>query len=262
MLFDTHTHYDDPRYDKDRHEVIMNAHKAGVDLLLNASSDIESGTYGINIAKKYSFMYAAIGVHPHVADSFNEESEQKIRTLALDTKVIAIGETGLDYHYDNSPRNRQKDCFARQINIAKELKLPLIVHSRDATADTLDIIRAEKAWEAGGVIHCYGGSYETAVILADMGFFFSFGGVLTFKKAERPREVARRLPFDRILIETDCPYITPEPFRGKRNDSSLIVYIAEALAAIKNVTPEEAGEITKANGMRLFGIKQKYNAPI
>ncbi|HBQ64269.1 MAG TPA: hydrolase TatD [Clostridiales bacterium] len=255
MLFDTHTHYDDPRYDADRDEIIRNAHARGVGLMLNASSELKSGIEGIRIAREYPFMVAAIGVHPHYAGSYSPDAEKEIRRRARDPKVVAVGETGLDYYYENSPKQAQKDCFASQIALARELKLPLVIHSREAARDTLDILRSENAQEAGGVLHCYGGSVETAALLLKMGFYFSFGGVLTFKNARQAKEVAAWLPLDRILVETDCPYLSPEPYRGQRNDSSLLIHVVKALAAIRGITVEEAEEATCRNGLELFQIR-------
>ncbi|MCX7880872.1 MAG: TatD family hydrolase, partial [Ignavibacteria bacterium] len=211
-------------FNDDRSEVIMNAYNNGVKLIVNAASDVESSHTSIELAKKFDFIYAAVGVHPHEAEGFDDDTATIIERLSAENKVVAIGEIGLDYYYDNSPRERQKACFTRQIDIARNINMPIIVHDRDAHEDTLNIIKSENAKMIGGVLHCYTGSVEMAKELLKHNFYISVGGALTFKNARKTVEVVNYIPIDRLLIETDCPYLTPEPFRGKRNDSSYIKY--------------------------------------
>jgi len=254
ILFDTHAHYDDSKFDDDRDEVIMNAYRSGVGLIINAASDVETARFSINLAKTYDFIYAAVGVHPHEAESFDEKTAEIIEKLASEEKVVAIGEIGLDYYYDNSPRELQKKCFARQINIARDVKMPVIIHDRDAHEDTLNIIKRENAKEVGGVMHCFSGSVEMANELLKNNFYISVGGTLTFKNARRAVEVVKHIPLERLLIETDCPYLAPEPFRGRRNDSSYIKYVAQKVAEIKDISYESVVDQTMKNGCALFGI--------
>jgi TatD DNase family protein len=208
------------------------------------------------MAEKYDFVYAAVGIHPHDAINAGEDSIARLAELAmLSPKVVAIGEIGLDYFYDNSPRDVQKTRFARQINLARELKKPVIVHDRDAHEDTMRILISEKARETGGVLHCYTGSVEMAREVLKNNFYISFGGAITFKNAKRAIEVVRYVPDDRLLIETDCPYLTPEPYRGKRNESGYVRLVAEKIAEIKNIGLDAVVEKTAENAKRLFNIQ-------
>lgn len=254
MLFDTHAHYDDEKFNVDRYDVIQEAHKSGVKLILNASTNIASCIESISFTQEFDFVYAAIGIHPHNASDSNDNTLVTLADFAKNPKVVAIGEIGLDYYYDYCPREIQKYWFAKQIYLAKKLKLPIIVHNRDAHEDTLDIIQTEDAASVGGVFHCYSGSVEMAKILLNNNFYISIGGPVTFRNANKILEVVRFIPNDRILIETDCPYLTPEPHRGKRNDSSYIKLVAEKIAEIKGVSLEEIANITTENAKRLFRI--------
>ncbi len=255
MLFDTHAHYDDERFSNDRDEVIERAHKSGVKYILNASYDLKSSSESISLSDKYDFIYAAVGIHPHEVGSVDDSVISILEDYALNnSKVVAIGEIGLDYYYDNSPRELQKYWFARQIRLARKLGLPIIVHNRDAHEDTLNIVREEKAGEVGGVFHCYSGSVEMAKELIKNNFYIAIGGVVTFKNARKVVEVAAFVPDDRLLIETDCPYMTPEPFRGKRNESSYVRLVAEKIAQIRGVSAEYIAQITTENAKRLFNI--------
>ncbi len=255
MLFDTHAHYNDQRFEEDRHEIIRNAHEEGVSYILNASSDIPSISFSVSLSQEYDFVYAAVGVHPHNAAEIDESLLETLKEYAKMPKTVAIGEIGLDYYYDNSPREIQKYWFARQIGLAKSLNLPIIVHDRDAHEDVMNIIKAEDAKAVGGVMHCFSGSVEMARDLLDMNFYISIGGPVTFKNAKKAIEAVKYVPMDRLLIETDSPYLTPEPFRGKRNYSGYVGLVAEKIAGIKGVTFEEIAEITTNNAKRLFGIK-------
>lgn len=254
MLFDTHAHYDDDKFNEDRHDVIMRAHESGVAYILNAASNMASAAESITLADTYAFMYAAVGVHPHNVDEMNEETISSIAKMALKPRVVAIGEIGLDYYYDTQPRDIQKYWFSRQIDLARELKLPVIVHDRDAHEDALNIIKAHDAKAVGGVFHCFTGSVEMAKDLINNNFYISIGGPVTFKNARKTIEVVKCIPDDRLLIETDCPYLTPEPHRGKRNDSGYVRLIAEKIAEIKGIAFEKVAEITTKNAKVLFNI--------
>lgn len=254
MLFDSHAHYDDEKYTKDRYEVIGRAHEQGVSYILNASSDIASSVESISLSQELDYVYAAVGVHPHNVGEINDNTITTLADFAENKKVVAIGEIGLDYYYDNYPREAQKYWFARQINLAKNVKLPIIVHSRDAHEEVLNIIKNERASEVGGVFHCFAGSVEMAKILLNHNFYISIGGVVTFKNAKTILDVAAYVPNDRLLIETDCPYLTPEPHRGKRNDSGYLYLVAEKIAEIKGLSFQEVAQMTTENGKRLFNI--------
>ena len=255
MLFDIHAHYDDERFDQDRYVIIEKAHyDEGVTYIINAASDFDSIEKSIEFSKKYSFVFAAIGIHPHNAKEtiFNELA--KIYNYADSDKIVAIGEIGLDYYYEFSPKEMQIKTFVQQIGIAKELKLPIVIHNRDSHEDMLKIIKQENAKEIGGVFHCFSGSVEMAKELLKNNFYISVGGPVTFKNARKVVEVVKYVPEDRLLVETDCPYLTPEPFRGKRNYSGYLKYIVAKVAEIKGLTFDEASMITTKNAIQLFGI--------
>ncbi|AEV70455.1 TatD family hydrolase [Acetivibrio clariflavus] len=254
MLFDTHAHYDDDKFAEDRYEVIEKAHESGVSYIINAATDVKSCEDSLAFAHRYEYVYAAVGIHPHEVGDADDNALDKIAQLAKDSKVVAIGEIGLDYYYDFAPRELQKHWFAQQINLAKELKLPVIVHDREAHQDSLEIIKQQKANEVGGVFHCYSGSLEMAKELLNNNFYISVGGSLTFKNAKKLVEVVRWIPLDKLLIETDCPYLTPEPHRGKRNDSSYVRFVAEKVAEIKQISFETVADVTLNNAKKLFNI--------
>lgn len=255
MFFDSHAHYDDKRFSKDRYKIIENAHKAGVEYIMNVGADLKTSADSIALAEKYPFVYAAVGVHPHDVKNLEEEDIEKLYGLANQDKVMAFGEIGLDYFYDKSERELQKEWFIEQMELAKELELPIIVHSRDAAKDTFDILRDYKGNMFGGVIHCFGGSAEQAKEYVKDGYYLGIGGVVTFKNAKKTVEVVREIPMDHLVIETDCPYLAPEPYRGKRNDSTYLKYIAETIAEIKNISAEEVARITTENAKKLYGIE-------
>ncbi|MDF2522659.1 MAG: hydrolase, TatD family [Clostridiales bacterium] len=254
MFFDTHAHYDDARFNEDRTETIINAHKNGVRYILNASSDMASVIESINLSQEFEFVYSAVGIHPHEVTNLNTSILSALYDFASSRKVVAIGEIGLDYFYDNSPRELQKHWFAEQIIMAKELKLPIIVHDRDAHEDCMKIIKKENAAQAGGVFHCFSGSLEMAQELIKNNFHISIGGSITFKNARKLPEVVKNIPLDKLLIETDCPYLTPEPYRGKRNDSSYIKLVVEKIAEIRDISVDEVAEATMNNSKNLFRI--------
>jgi len=256
VIFDTHAHYDDERFDEDRFELLEELHKSGIKYILNAASDIESTKMGIMLAEKYDFVYTAAGIHPHNAKAANQNTMRELENLINSCKkVVAVGEIGLDYHYDFSPREVQKECFITQINLAKKLNLPIIIHNRESHKDVMDIIKAEDAKAVGGVFHCYSGSVEMAREVLKNNFYISFSGVVTFKNAKKIIDVVKFVPDDMFLVETDCPYLAPEPFRGKRNHSGYLPYIIQKIAEIKGLSYEKVAELTMENGRRLFRIQ-------
>ncbi|MDY3928439.1 MAG: TatD family hydrolase [Clostridia bacterium] len=254
MLFDSHAHYNDERFNEDVTELLDSMNKNNVGYIMNACSSIDEIPYILKLCNKFPFMYASVGVHPHEVEKMTEEDIELLKKYSKEEKVRAIGEIGLDYFYDNSPVDLQKKWFARQIELAREVNLPVIIHDRDAHKDCMDILKSEKVWECGGVFHCYSGSAEMAREVLDLGMYIAFGGSITFKKAQKPAEAAAVVPLDRLLIETDCPYLTPEPHRGKRNSSLYIHYVAEKLAQIKGVSVEEIEKATEENAKKLFNI--------
>ena len=261
MLFDTHTHLNDDRFRDDFDEVLKRALEAGVSRLLIASYDLKSSYEAAEIAASMKDFYCSAGIHPHDASSYSDEIHTKLRELALKNRdcIAAIGEIGLDFHYDNSPREIQKYAFLRQIELAHELDLPVIIHDREAHGDIMDIVR--KAYSQGlfreraGVFHCFSGSPEMAAEILRYGFYISFAGPVTFKNARKTSEVIAAIPMERILIETDCPYLAPEPHRGTRNEPSYVRYVAGKLAEIKGISLDKAAEMTTMNACSLFGIE-------
>lgn len=256
MLFDSHAHLNDERFDEDREELINSLKAKGVDLVVNPGACIETSKSSVDLANKYDFIYAAVGVHPHDVGEMTEEDIETLRKLALENeKVKAIGEIGLDYYYDNSPREIQKKWFKRQIELANELKLPIIIHDRDAHGDTFEIIKNTKSPEIGCVLHCYSGNVELAKEYVKMGCYISIPGTVTFKNNKKTREVAKEIPLEYLLIETDSPYMAPEPHRGKRNDPSLVQFVADKIAQEKGISYEQVCKATKENAKRFFNIK-------
>ena len=256
MLFDTHAHYDDPRFDPDREALLARLPEDGVALMLNPGCDLESSRKARDYARRYPHVYAAVGIHPENCAQFRAEDVDELRALAEgEKKVRAIGEIGLDYHWaDNPPKDLQQRVFRAQMALAEELDLPVIVHDRDAHADSMDIVRAFP--NVRGVFHCYSGAWEQARELLDRGWMLSFTGVITYPNARKALEVIDKMPLDRIMIETDSPYLAPTPCRGKRNDSRNVRFVAETVAARRGLTPEEAARLTLENGKRFFGISE------
>lgn len=253
MLFDTHAHMDDRAFEVDRHILMADYPQQGIALLLNPGCSLASSRNASALAAKYPYVYAAVGSHPDAADEVNEDVLEEYRTLCRNNpKIRAIGEIGLDYHYEDIPRQIQQQAFRMQMELARELDLPVIVHEREAHEDGLRIV--EEFPEVKGVFHCYSGSSEMAKWLIARGWYIGFTGVLTFKNARKAVEVASTIPLDRIVLETDCPYMSPEPFRGKRNDPGKLYRMAERLAEIRNISVEEAQRITLENGKRLYRI--------
>lgn len=253
LYFDTHAHYTDEAFDADRDEIIKAVHESGVELIMNASCDYESCIRSLELAEKYPYVYASVGWHPHEAKTFTDESEGQIRKWCKLSKVRAIGEIGLDFYYDYSERDVQREVFIRQMELARELDMPVVIHDREAHLECMEIIK--KYPGVRGAFHCYSGSAEMAKGILDMGWYLGFTGAITFKNARKSLEVLEICPNDRILIETDCPYLAPVPFRGKRNDSRYLTYMAQKVAEIKGITTEEAALMTNQNGRRFFEIE-------
>ena len=254
MLFDTHAHMDDHAFDADRSDLLAALPEQQIALLMNPGCSLESSRNAVRLAKEYDYIYAAVGSHPDAADEVNEEVLEEYRKLCkLNDKVKAIGEIGLDYHYEDIPRELQKKAFRTQMALAAELNLPAIVHERDAHEDGMTIVKEFPT--VTGVFHCYSGSAEMARQLVELGWYIGFTGVLTFKNARKAVEVAASIPIDRIVLETDCPYMAPEPFRGKRNDPGKLYRMAEKLAEIRGLSVEEIHKITVENGKRLYRIE-------
>lgn len=252
MYFDTHAHYDDKAFDNDRHELLPTIHDGGVDLIVNAGADMPSTRRARELAAKYPFVYFGAGVHPHDTKNMTDEDFDELRSISKDPKCVAIGEIGLDYHYDLSPRDIQKNRFYEQMLLAREVGLPVIIHEREACADVLDIVTQFK--DICGVYHCFSGSWETAKIILDQGWYLSFTGVITFKNVRKPLEVIEKMPADRLMIETDSPYLSPVPMRGTRNCSLNLSYIAAKAAEVRGITPAELAALTLENGKRFFNI--------
>ena len=253
MLADSHAHIDDERFDADREEVVARALAAGVSLIVNIGADMASSTRSVALAEKYPGIYAAVGMHPHDSQAMQEADYRQLERWTTHPKVVAIGEIGLDYHYDLSPRPVQKEVFLRQLDLARKTGKPFIIHEREAHADMLDIIR-NAARGLNGVFHCFSGSVETAREYLKMGFYISVAGPVTFPKSVKTKEVAKAVPLDRLLVETDSPYLTPQPFRGKRNEPAYVRLVAEEIANLRDISLVELAEATTANVRRLFNI--------
>jgi len=258
MFIDSHAHIDGDDFDNDREEVIERAHAAGVSVILNVGTgDPHSGALerAVELGKTHENIYTAIGTHPHDARLYDAAAEEKIKNLINNERVIAWGEIGLDFHYDNSPRDVQIDVFKRQLRAARECNLPVVIHTREAEAETIDILKSDYGGaQRRGVFHCFSGSMELAQHALEIGFMLSFSGIVTFKKAEELRAIAKQVPLDRLLIETDCPYLTPIPYRGKRNEPAYVVEVARCLAGLHDISLEEMAGITSDNFNRFFGL--------
>lgn len=250
-IFDTHAHYDDSRFDEDRTELLSSLCASSVSGIINCGCDLKSSLETVNLTEKHPLVYGAVGVHPHEAEETTEEDLIKIKELYSKEKIVAVGEIGLDYFYDFSPRERQIEIFRKQIITANELGLPVIIHDRDAHEDTMNILKELKP---KGVVHCFSGSAEMAKEILKLGLSIGIGGAVTFKNARKPVEVVEMLPLDKLLLETDAPYMTPVPFRGKRCDSSHIAYTAEKIAEIKGIGVQEIIDRCNENAKALFGI--------
>ncbi len=260
MFVDSHAHIDGEEFDADRGEVLARAREACVRAILSVGTgDPHGGNFerAVRVAEEFEGVYAAAGVHPHDARLYDDAAERRLsEVLGSSGRVVALGEIGLDFHYDNSPRDAQREVFARQLRLAMKLELPVIIHSREADEETVEILRAEYAGAPrAGVMHCFGGGLKMAEEVLALGFYVSFAGNVTFKKADALREVARAVPPERLLVETDCPYLSPVPFRGRRNEPAHVVETARFLAGLRGVDPLELGRATSENFARLFGVK-------
>ncbi|MFS0784133.1 TatD family hydrolase [Bacillus sp. 1P06AnD] len=254
MLIDTHVHLNAEQYNEDLTEVIERAKEQGVDKMVVVGFDAETIKRAIELVEEYPFLYASVGWHPVDAIDMTEEDLKWLEELASHPKVVALGEMGLDYHWDKSPKDIQKEVFRKQIALAKRVNLPIIIHNREATQDIVNILKEEGADEVGGIMHCFSGSEEIAEECMKMNFYISFGGPVTFKNARNVKEVAAQIPLDRLLVETDCPYLTPHPYRGKRNEPGYVKLVAEEIASLKGLPFEEIAAATTENAKKLFGI--------
>ena len=255
MIFDTHAHYEDVQFDIDRAELLGKLEQAGIGMVADAASDLKSIEQVLNLAHQYDFLYAVIGIHPSETQELDETKFSWIEEKSIAAKVVAIGEIGLDYHYPEPSHNIQKEWFARQMELARRRKLPIVVHSIDAARDTLDMIKTTHAENIGGDIHCFSYGKEIAREYLNMGFYLGIGGVLTFKNAHKLKEVVEYAPIDRILLETDAPYLAPEPVRGSRNTSMNLPYVVKAIAQIKQMEYDEIIEITQQNAKKMYHLE-------
>lgn len=255
MFFDSHAHIDGEKFDRDRDLVLARAKANGIDLIMNPGADFASSVRAVELAQQHEMIYAAVGIHPHDASTLDDSLLLMIEALTKKPKVQAIGEIGLDFHYDFSPRDVQRHWFREQLRLAKRLNLPVIIHDREANQETFDTLREEKSFETGVLMHCYSGSGELAKQYVKLGGYISIAGPVTFKNSRKLIEVVEAVPLDRLMIETDAPYLTPEPFRGKRNESMYVKYVCEKIAQIKGIELEEAAAATMANAKTYFRIK-------
>lgn len=258
-IFDTHAHYDDTAFDADREELLAALPQKGVELAVDCATDLVTSAHIVEMVHKYDYIYAALGYHPEQA---GDERKGDLDTIAgflqNEPKAVAVGEIGLDYHYkDGTPRETQIDLFSRQLALAKDLHLPVVIHDRDAHQDTLELL---KKYRPQGVVHCFSGSVEMMEEVVKLGMYIGLGGAVTFKNAKKPVAVAAAVPLDRLLLETDCPYMAPTPHRGERNDSSLIAFVAEKIGEVRGMDPQEVVNAANANGRRLYGIEQEGTA--
>ena len=254
MIFDTHAHYDDEAFDEDRDSLLLSMKEQGIEKIVNIGASLESNERTLALTEQYDFIQAAFGIHPNDTDKLNAENFKRVRELCGMDRCVAVGEIGLDYYWPEPDASVQKEWFERQMDLAKRMGKPIVVHSRDAAQDTFEMMKAAHAEEIGGVIHCFSYSGEMAKRFVDMGFFIGIGGVVTFKNSKVIKEVVDYIPLEHIVLETDCPYLAPTPFRGKRNSSLLLPYVVEAIAAIKGISTEEVERITWENAHRLYRL--------
>lgn len=253
-IFETHAHYDDTAFSEDRDILLQQMHREGIEYIVNIGCSMETSRGITKLVRQYDFLYGTVGVHPEDAGSLTEPDMEELEELSRQEKILAIGEIGLDYHYDEPPRDIQKQWFVRQLDLAKRRQLPVVIHSRDAAKDTLDIMKAEHAGKTNGVIHCFSYGIEMAREYLNMGYYIGIGGVVTFKNGRKLKEVAEYVPLDSIVLETDAPYLAPVPFRGKRNCSLYLKYVAEELAQLKGISAEEVCAVTFENAKRLYNF--------
>ncbi|WP_395013513.1 TatD family hydrolase [Robinsoniella peoriensis] len=255
MIFDSHAHYDDEAFDEDRESLLGSMQENGIGYIVNVGASLRGVEDTVKLTKSYPFIYGAVGIHPDEAGDLNEERLLWLEKLCEEEKIVAVGEIGLDYYWDKESHEVQKEWFARQLALSKKAGLPVIIHSRDAAKDTIDVMKAEHAGSTGGVIHCFSNSREMARDYVNMGYNIGIGGVVTFKNARVMKEVAEYVPLEQILIETDCPYLAPAPNRGKRNSSLFLPYIIEEIARIKGISKELVEEKTCENALKMYQIK-------
>ncbi len=253
-IFETHAHYDDTAFSEDRDFLLQQMHREGIEYIVNIGCSMETSRGITKLVRQYDFLYGTVGVHPEDAGSLTEPDMEELEELSRQEKILAIGEIGLDYHYDEPPRDIQKQWFVRQLDLAKRRQLPVVIHSRDAAKDTLDIMKAEHAGKTNGVIHCFSYGIEMAREYLNMGYYIGIGGVVTFKNGRKLKKVAEYVPLDSIVLETDAPYLAPVPFRGKRNCSLYLKYVAEELAQLKGISAEEVCAVTFENAKRLYNF--------
>ena len=253
MIFDTHAHYDDEQFKEDRHELLTGMKEHGVGFIVNASAEVASWERTIALTQKYPFIYGTIGVHPDDVGDLNEENFERMERLLSTDKIVAVGEIGLDYYWDNQPHDIQKQWFIRQLNLSREHNLPVVIHSREAAEDTLCIMK-EYASDLPAILHCFSYSREIAREYVKMGYFIGVGGVVTFKNARKLKEVVVDTPIEHLLLETDCPYLAPVPNRGKRNSSANLIYVAEEIARLKDMTAEDVISITETNAKKIYSL--------
>lgn len=254
MIFDTHAHYDDEAFDEDRDSLLSSLHENGIEAVTNIGASLRSSKSTLELTERYPFVYGAIGVHPNETEELDEAGITWLKDHASAPGIVAIGEIGLDYYWDEPDRGIQKKWFIRQLELAKEVDLPVVIHSRDAAKDTLDIMKSMKRGDLGGVIHCFSYTKEMAREYLNMGFYLGIGGVVTFKNAKKLKEVVEYMPVDQMVLETDCPYLAPVPNRGKRNSSLNLPYVVEEIARLKGLTPEEVIETTNRNAKKMYRL--------
>lgn len=255
MIFESHAHYDDEAFDADREAILEQCQRDGIEYIVNVSASLKTVKSTLALAERYPFIYAAVGVHPDEVGELNEENFAWMEEQCRNPKTVAVGEIGLDYYWEEPEHSVQKIWFVRQLDLARKVKLPVIIHSRDAAKDTLDIMKAEKAGDMGGVVHCFSYGKEIAREYLDMGFFLGIGGVSTFNNAKKLKEVVEYAPLESLVLETDCPYLSPVPNRGKRNSSLNLSYVVDAVSALKGVDRETVIRVTWDNALRLYGIQ-------
>lgn len=255
MLIDSHAHIDDRRFNSDRDSIIRNMEKDGLKSIVNIGVDLQTSIDSVGLAEEHDNIYATVGVHPHNVRNMDDSTLEVLKAFAKRDKVVAIGETGLDFYRDNSPRDAQRKWFRKQLQLAKEVDLPVVIHSRDASEEVYNIIESEQDGTLRGVMHCFSESPEMAQKYLDLGFYISLSGTVTFNNARVPKEVAKMVPIDRLMIETDSPYLTPEPNRGKRNEPAYVRYVAGEVADLRGISYQELVKETTKNTERLFGIK-------
>jgi TatD DNase family protein len=256
MIFETHAHYDDEAFNDDRDSLLESMQENGIGYIVNVGASLEGTKKSIELSHRYPFIYAAAGVHPNETGVLDDDNFKWLESQSLDDRVVAVGEIGLDYYWDEPDHDTQKKWFIRQLALAKKIKKPVIIHSRDAAKDTYDIMVSEKASEIGGIVHCYSYSPQMALDYVEMGFYIGIGGVVTFKNGKKMKEVVEALPIERIVLETDSPYLSPEPNRGKRNSSLNLPYVAAKIAEIKNLTYDEVVETTMRNAKKVYRLEE------